>query len=47
MTIIKEAFTTGSDFTFELLDSRFLWNLDLCVLLLPAIADLLQSKFEV
>lgn len=26
---------------------RFLWSLDLCVLLLPAIADLLQSKFEV
>ncbi|XP_057364598.1 katanin p80 WD40 repeat-containing subunit B1-like isoform X2 [Daphnia carinata] len=25
----------------------FLWSLDLCVLLLPAIADLLQSKFEV
>lgn len=25
----------------------FLWNLDLCVLLLPAISDLLQSKFEV
>jgi len=25
----------------------FLWSLDLCVLLLPAISDLLQSKFEV